>query len=150
MSGFGNREITGSLFGHWAANYPLAVTTVYPATKVDVAGLSEWLEIWVNSWQRNPQRTGGKEQVDVSVTVHCFTDRTLDKGRIHELADGVKATLEHQQVSVTDQTLSGTPTVGHLQLFETQARTLTRVDADAGRHGMQHVVLTTGGLATEM
>lgn len=149
MSGFGQREIAASVFAHWAANYPLEVTTVYPATRVDVAALNEWLEIWVNSWQRGPQRTGGKEQIDVSVTVHCFVERTLDKGRVLELADGVTATLQHQQIVISDQTLSGVPTVGHLQMFETQTRTLTRPDADAGRHRMQHVVLTTGGMATQ-
>ncbi|QDU42584.1 hypothetical protein Mal52_10470 [Symmachiella dynata] len=150
MSGFGQEALAGSLFAHWSDNFPLAVTTVYPGTQIDAAGQSEWLEIWINAWQRDPRRSAGKEQVDVSVTVHCFVERTLDKGRILELADATKSTLEHQQVSVTDQSLSDPPVVGHLQLFETQTRTMTRRDRDAGRHGLQHVVLVTSGVATEV
>lgn len=150
MSGFGQEAMAGSLFAHWSENFPLAVATVYPGTQIDAAGQSEWVEIWVNAWQRAPRRTAGKEQVDVSVTVHCFVERTLDKGRILELADAAKATLEHQQVAVTDQAVSGTPVVGHVQLFETQTQVLTRADREAGQHGLQHVVLTTAGLATEV
>ena len=150
MSGFGQKALAGSLFAYWGENFPLSVATVYPGTQIDAVGQSEWVEIWINAWQRDPRRSAGKEQVDVSVTVHCFVEPTLEKGRMLELADAAKATLEHQQVPVTDQSSSDAPVVGHLQLFETQTRTMTRQDRDAGRHGLQHVVLTTVGLATEL
>jgi len=150
VSGFGHETIAGSLFAHWAANFPLSVTTIYPGIQADTAGEEEWLEVWINSWRRNPRRTENLEQTVISVSAHAFVERSLDKGRVLELADAVKTTLEHQQVSVTDPSQSGTPVVGHVQLWESQSRVFTRLDHEAGRPHLQHVVVTTLGICTEI
>ncbi len=148
MGTFGKSQISGSVFAHWADTFSLAVTTVYPSTSRETTALSEWVEIWVNARRRRAQRSTAPTRVLVTVICHCFVKQGTERGRIYEITDAARETLQHQDVAVVDGSVSDAPVVGRLQFREADVRFFTRDDAEAGGHTMQHAVLVVDGVAT--
>lgn len=145
-----HESIASSLFTHWADQFPLSVTTIYPGTKVDTTGLNEWLELSIEEWFRRPQRSGGKQVIDVSVVVHCFVKQGLDKSRLHELADAARSTISQKTIAIRDYDMSGTPVLGYLNMVEPNTRDRTRDAANALRHTMQHLEIRCLGFAQQI
>lgn len=148
MGTFGKSQISSSVFAHWADTFSLAVTTVYPSTSRETTALSEWVEIWVNARRRRAQRSTAPTRVLVTVICHCFVKPGTERGRIYEITDAARETLQHQDIAVVDGSVSDTPVVGRLQFREADVRIFTRDDAEAGGHTMQHAVLVVDGVAT--
>lgn len=147
---FKQELIAASLFSFWNDQFPLVVTTIYPGTKFDTAALNEWLDVSIDSWSRRPQRAGAFARIDLSLVVHVFVEQGLDKSRIYELADAVHSTISQTTIPLRDYDLSGTPVIGHATMSEPETRDLTRKDADALRHAMQHIVITCSGVAQQV
>ena len=144
------KDIAGSLFSHWADQFPLSVTTIYPGTRIETVSLTEWLELWIETWSRRAQRTTNKQVLDLTVSVHCFVKQGLDKSRIYELADAVRQTIAQKTVPIRDTSLSGTPVTGYLTLTEPETHELTRNNIGSLQHAMQHLVITCRGIAQEI
>lgn len=142
-----NEWIVGSLFAHWDANFPLSVPTIFAGAPASTQTASEWIELWVDAWSRPPQRPAAPTVLEVTVTAHVFVRPGTDRSRIHQLADAVRSTLEHQTVGIRDYDSSGTPLRGWLTLFETETHELTRADRESKQHGLQHVVVSCTGTA---
>jgi|GEM_PF-4591967 len=139
--------IRANLFKHWSDSFPLAVTTVYPGMNVDNSSSSEWIEIAVENWSRKPQRTAGKQFLELVVVVHCFVKAGTDKGRILELADATRSTISQKTISLKDFDLSGEPTVGYLRLHETETRDRFLGLPSTHDQTLQHVSMSTKGFA---
>jgi hypothetical protein len=142
-------HVAAGVFSHWADQFPLPVTTVYPGTRIDTSGLTEWLEIGIDRWADRLLRGEDKATVELSVFVHVFVKPGVDKSRVFELADAVRQTLADQQITLHDHETSGTPVVGYATLSQAEIEDRTRRDTDAGRHGMQHVIVRVAGVAHE-
>lgn len=147
---FRQESITAGLLSYWRDEFPLAVTTAYPGTRIDTAELDEWLELSIDVWSRRPQRAGALQRIDLSLSVHCFVKQGLDKFRVHELADAVRGTLSQKTVPLRDYDASGTPVIGYATLREPETRDLTRSDADSLKHAMQHFLVTCAGAAQQV
>lgn len=149
-SQFPHEDVTASLFVHWDDQFPLPVATIYPGTRVNTAALDEWIELWIDTWSRRPQRASAKELIDVSVTAHCFVKQGLDKSRVQELADAVRATISQKTIAVRDYDTSGSTVVGYATIFEAETRELTRNNLNSLQHSMQHLVVSCRGIAQEI
>lgn len=136
-------QVTVSVLAWWRNTFPLRVATVWPGTVLDTAGVTEWVE----GWSGLPQRAGGPERVELSLTVHCFTKPGMDVGRVQELADAARETLSQQTIAVRDFAESGGPVVGYVSVFEAEVRDLTRNHAGSLQKGMRHAVVTCRGVA---
>ena len=139
--------IRANLFQHWDNQFPLALTTVYPGMNVDNSSLTEWIEIAVDHWVRKPQRSADKQFLELVVVVHSFVKAGTDKGRILELADATRSTLEQQTITLNDFDLSGEPTVGYLRLFEMETRDRFLGQPASHDQTLQHVAMSTKGIA---
>ena len=144
------KDIAGSLFSFWADQFPLTVTTIYPGTRIETVSLAEWMELWIETWSRRPQRGTNKQVLELAVSVHCFVKQGLDKSRIHELADAVRSTIAQQTIAIRDNAMSGTPVTGYLMLTEPQTHELTRNNIGSLQHAMQHLVITCRGVAQQI
>jgi hypothetical protein len=142
-----NGQLSASLFSYWNDNFPLSVATVFPGTKLGTAELEEWIELWIQSWSRRAFREGASQIIDLAVTVHCFVKQQTDLSRIHQLVDAAQTTLAHAAVPIRNFDVSGNPLIGYATLFETDSHDLTRSDQDAGRHALQHMLVTCSGIA---
>ena len=149
MPALKHEQIAESLFTWWRDQFPLAVTTAYPGMRIDTVPLDEWLEIHIDTWSRRPQRIGGRQLIDLSITVHSFVKQQSDKSRIHGLADAVRDTLSQKTVPLRDYDSSGSAVVGYALLFEPEVRDLTRSDMNSLRHPMQHLVVLCPGIAQQ-
>ena len=147
---FTQEDVGASLFAYWADELPISVSTVYPGTRLNTAVLDEWIELWIDAWSRKPQRATSRQLIDLSISAHCFAKQGTDKSRVHELADGARATLSQQTVAVRDFDFSGTPIVGYAKLFETETRDLTRSNLSSGEHSLQHLLVSCRGIAQEL
>ncbi|MEX0701183.1 MAG: hypothetical protein WD069_03730 [Planctomycetales bacterium] len=146
---FDTKTITGSLFSHWADQFPLSAPTIYPGTEVDLADAVEWIDLALDAWSDRAGREIGKRMLSVTVAVHCFAKPSTDHGRADELADAARATLAGRTIAVRDADESGLPVVGYLKLFEAQVRDLSRSARDTGG-GLRHVAIRVSGIAEEV
>jgi hypothetical protein len=142
-------HITARVFTHWRDVFPLSVRTVYPGMRVDAVDLDEWVELWVDAWRKPVRRGIASDELDVSITVHCFSRHATDKGAVQRLVDAVRGTLGGAFIVVRDFLESGEPVVGWLMVLEPEARELTRVHAEELRGALHHVVVTFEGRAGE-
>lgn len=139
--------ISASLLSYWSGRFGGGVTTIYPGMKVDTAGLSEWAEIWVDSWSRRPQRIGGIPLIDVAATVHCFVKAGTDSGRIQELTDAVRSVFAQESVPLKDFSQSGEPDIGIIRLKEPETRNLTRNHSGSLQVVLHHTAVIVRGTA---
>lgn len=142
-----HESITASLYRFWNDGFDPAVTTIYPGIKADTSALTEWVEIWVDSWARRPQRIAGVPVVDVTVVVHCFVKSGSDGGRIHELTDRVRATFAQETVPLKDFQQSGSPQIGTIRLKEPETRNLTRRTTGELKTVLHHTAVVIRGFA---
>lgn len=139
--------ISASLLSYWSTQFGSSVTTIYPGMKVDTADLTEWVEIWVDSWSRRPQRIGGIPLIDVTATVHCFVKAGSDSGRIQELTDVVRSVFAQESVPLKDFTQSGAPEIGVIRLKEPETRNLTRNHSGSLQVVLHHTAVIVRGTA---
>ena len=139
--------ISASLLSHWSDRFGVSVTTIYPGMKVDTSELSEWVEIWVDSWSRRPQRIGGIPLIDVTATVHSFVKAGSDTGRIQELTDAVRSVFAHESVTLKDFTQSGELEIGIVRLKEPETRNLTRTQSGSLQVVLHHTAVVIRGTA---
>lgn len=142
-----HEAISASLLSHWSDQFGGSTTTIYPGMKVDTSELSEWVEIWVDSWSRRPQRIGGLPLIDVTATVHCFVKAGNDTGRIHELTDTVRSIFAQESVPLKDFTQSGEPDIGVIRLKEPETRNLTRNQSGSLQVILHHTAVIVRGSA---
>lgn len=140
------RWISSAVYRAWSEEVTEAVPTIYPGVEVDTTAWSEWYEIWVEQWQARPQRQRAPEFCDVRVTVHAFVRPTANKGRAQELMGVARTVLTGRTLAVENSDSEG-GVVGYIKLGNGDVKELTRVDADASRHGLQHLVGLWRGLA---
>ena len=139
-------HITTSLLTHWRDTFPLSVPTLYPGTTLDTSATDEWIELWIDTWSRPPQRATAPHFIDLILTAHLFLKPTLTPSRLHELAEATRTTLAQQRLPLRDYSLSGHPIIGSATLFEPEARDLTRHHQNA-HHNLHHLTLTIPGTA---
>lgn len=136
--------ITRNLHTYWDTSYPLSVTTIYPAVAVDTESLTEWQEIWIDTWTRQPRRASASPIIDLSVSVHVFVRQTNDKTRLHQLSEAARDTLDGNTIAVNDFDQSGSPIVGYVKLREPQTRDLTRGRQNQGDPLTHHLITYAG------
>ncbi len=129
--------ISATVFRCWADGLSEPILTIYPGLRVETAHVTEWYEIWVDQWSPRAQRQRSPELCDLRVTVHAFVKATTDKSRIQQLMDHARTVLTGQTLAILDPDDSDT-VLGYIKLGEADIKELTRMDADAHRHGLQH------------
>ncbi len=139
--------VSATVFRHWAEGLGETTPTLFPGLRGDTSSWSEWYEIWVDQWSARPQRQHAPELSDVRVTVHAFVKAGNDLGRIQELMRQAQTLLNGRTLAIVDPEQSGAPILGYLKLREPDVKELTRMDADASRHGLQHHVAQWRGIA---
>jgi hypothetical protein len=139
--------ISASLLSYWSDQFGGGVTTIYPGMKVDTAELPEWVEIWVDSWSRRPQRIGGIPLIDVTATVHCFVKAGSDSGRIQKLTDAVRSVFAQESVPLIDFSQSGAPDIGVIRLKEPETRNLARNQSGSLQVILHHTAVIVRGTA---
>lgn len=140
-------RISGSVFRRWSEVLGPGLMTIFPGLVADTAPLTEWFELWIETWERRPQRGGSPELCDVRITAHAFVRPSDHPARIQVLAELARTALDGQTLAVVDPELSGRPVLGYLKLGLADSRDLTRLDRDAGAHGLHHQLLVWHGLA---
>lgn len=145
-----HEAISASLLSFWNQQFGESLVTIYPGMKVNTTELSEWVEIWVDSWSRSPQRIGGIPLIDVTVTIHCFVKAGQGSGRIQELTDSVRSIFAQESVPLIDFSLSEQPQFGLLRLKEPDTRNLTRHHTGSLQVVLHHTaVIVRGSAQTE-
>lgn len=139
--------ISASLLSFWSSEFGGSVTTVYPGMKVDTTSLSEWVEIWVDSWSRRPQRLGGIPYLDVTATVHCFVKAGQESGRIQAITDAVRSVFAQESIPLKNFSESAEPTIGWIRLKEPETRNLTRHQAGSLQVVLHHTAVIVRGAA---
>ena len=139
--------ISASLLFYWKTQFGESVTTIYPGMKVDTTSLSEWVEIWVDSWSRRPQRIGGIPLIDVTVTVHCFVKSGQESGRIQQLTDSIRSVFAQETIALINFHQSDEPQMGLIRLKEPETRNLTRNQAGALQVVLHHTAIIVRGSA---
>jgi len=140
-------SISASLLLFWSENFGESVTTIYPGMKVDTSDLTEWVELWVDSWSRRPQRIGGIPLINVTATIHCFVRTGQNAGRIQELTDSVRSLFAQESMALRDFTLSGEPQIGMIRLREPETRNLTRTQTGTLQVILHHTAVVVRGFA---
>jgi len=140
-------EISASLLTYWKQQFGEEVTTIYPGMKVDTTSLSEWVEIWVDSWSRRPQRLGGIPYLDVTTTVHCFVKAGQQSGRIQTLTDSVRSLFAQESIPLKEFSESAEPTIGWIRLKEPETRNLTRNQIGTLQVVLHHTAVIVRGSA---
>lgn len=138
--------IASTVFQHWASGPGASTPTVYPGLASDTSGWSAWYEIWVDHWSARRQRQQAPELQDVRVTVHAFARPSADLAQVQELMRQARELLTGVTWPIADSDPAET-LLGYLKLGEADIRELSRLDADASRHGLQHHVGQWSGLA---
>ncbi|MBD3673491.1 MAG: hypothetical protein HUJ26_08185 [Planctomycetaceae bacterium] len=139
--------IAASLLSFWKSRFDGSVTTIYPGMKVDTTSLSEWVEIWVDSWSRRPQRLGGIPYLDVTATVHCFVKSGQESGRIQAITDSVRTVFAQESIPLKDYSESAVPTIGLIRLKEPETRNLTRHQTGSLQIVLHHTAVIVRGAA---
>lgn len=129
--------ISSTVFRCWADGLAEPILTIYPGLRVDTANVTEWYELWIDQWSPRAQRQRAPELCDVRVTVHAFVKSTTDKSRVQQLMDQARTILTGRTIAMTDPDDSSS-VLGYIKLGEADIKELTRMDADAQRHGLQH------------
>ena len=142
-----HESISASLLKFWSDQFSSGVTTIYPGMKVNTIELTEWVEVWVDSWSRKPQRIGGISLIDVTVSIHCFVKSGSDTGRIHELTDAVRAVFSQETVDLHDFEQSGEPQLGTIRIKEPETRNLTKHNLESQQTILHHTVVLFRGFA---
>lgn len=140
-------RISSAVFRHWAETLGEGVRTIYPGLRIETASLSEWFEIWVDHWTPRAQRQQAPELCDVRVTVHAFVKATTEKDRVQALMGQARLALSGRTLPIADPETSDAPPLGYVKLGTADIKELTRLDADARRHGLQHHVGLWHGIA---
>lgn len=141
--------VSSAVFAAFAAGLPEPTPTLYPGTTGDTAHWSEWYEVWVDQQSPRVQRRGAPELCDLRVTVHVYVKPTLEKARVAQLAASAQQILNGQTIAIQEFSASDS-LLGYIKLGIGQVRELTRLDADAQRHGLQHQVIVWTGLAQRL
>lgn len=131
--------ILSGLHAWWKAH--ITTPTHYPGVPLDTTPLSEWIELWVDTWTHQPRRTTQAESIDITITAHLFVKAATNLARIHSLAHTLRTTLEHQPIPLRDPTIDDHPLVGYVIPREPEIRDLTRPLQPAAPH-LHHLVLT--------
>lgn len=139
-------HITSSLLTHWRDTFPLPTPTLYPGTTLDTSAADEWIELWIDTWSRPPQRTTSPHFINLILTAHLFLKPTLTPARLHEVAEATRTTLAQQRIPLRDYTLSAHPLIGYATLLEPETRDLTRHHLNSNTH-VHHLTLTIPGTA---
>jgi hypothetical protein len=147
LSTLPHESIASSLLAFWSNQFSAGVTTVYPGMKVNTTDLSEWVEIWIDSWSRKPQRIGGVPLIDVAVSVHCFVKSGTDAGRIHAVTDAVRLVFSQESVPLHDFEQSGEPRIGTIRIKEPETRNLTKHNLESQQIVLHHTVVLFRGFA---
>jgi len=139
--------ISASLLSFWKTQFGESVTTIYPGMKVDTTSLTEWVEIWVDSWSRRPQRLGGIPLIDVTVSVHCFVKAGSESGRIQQLTDSIRTVFAQETIPLIDETVSDDSSIGFIRLKEPETRNLTRAQTGTLQVALHHMAIIVRGSA---
>lgn len=143
--------ISTAVFRAWTEGLTEPVPTVFPGLRHDTSRWSEWCELWVDHWSPRNQRHHAPEFADLRITVHVFVRGSRDKGRIQELIERARAILNGKTLPITTLSeSSAAPSgeiVGYIKLGVADVKELSRLDADAQRHGLQHHVAIWNGIA---
>ncbi len=141
--------VSSAIYRVWNDGIADAVPTLYPGLRGDTSLWTEWYELWVDHWSPRRQRAQAPELCDLRVTVHAFVKAAPSKARISELIEQARSLLTGQTISIPDPETSDA-VLGYIRLGDAQVKELTRSDADASRHGLQHHVAFWDGLAQRM
>lgn len=147
VTALSHESISASLLKFWSDQFSAGVTTVYPGMKVNTTDLTEWVEVWIDSWSRKPQRIGGISLIDVTVSVHCFVKSGTDTGRIHELTDAARSVFSQESVELHDFEQSGEPQIGTIRIKEPETRNLTKHNLESQQLVLHHTVVLFRGFA---
>lgn len=150
--------IAAGVFAHWADQFPLSVSTIYPGMQLDTSALAEWLEIAIDHWRDSPRAEGSgsaplrdedQQITGFAVVVQAFVKPALDQARVWELIDAARQTLAEQTITLRNYDAIGDPIVAYALLGSAEVRDHTRTDRDVGWHSLRHAVLTVRGEARE-
>lgn len=143
--------ISSAVFRAWTAGLTEPIPTLFPGVRSDTSQWSAWYELWVDHWSPRNQRKHAPELADLRVTVHVFVRGTPDKARIQQLIDRAREILNGQTLAISstpeDSDSDGEHVVGYIKLGVAEVKELSRLDADAQRHGLQHHVAIWDGIA---
>ena len=147
--GLTQNQLTGSVFSYWRDLFSPEVKTVFPGMQIDTAKENKWVELWMQSTLRKPQRVTSQKLHDVSILVHCFSHAGNERSHINQLAETSLELLSQQILVIRDFEQAGVPIVGYLKLYEAESRILTRNRLEK-ESGLQHIVVTCDGIAQSL
>lgn len=144
------RQIVAAVQRHWAEETFGVAPTVYPGSRLDLAGAAAWYELWVEASDSRPRRHAAPERLTLSLLIHCFARHATDKRSVQSLADKAREALDGRSMTVRDETLSEPQVTGYVTVQELDFRDLSRNQAALGQEGLQHFVLIGQAVAHEL
>jgi hypothetical protein len=141
------RSIVTSLMSRAASALPVGVALAWPGVQLATESLSEWVEAWCDAVNGPTQRSHPPELREVWFTLHVFARPTSQTMRVHELAEGLRASFHAETIAVVDSSTSPATTVGSIRIREADVRDLTHVHVEEQRRPLIHVVVQLRGTA---
>jgi hypothetical protein len=141
------QQLLAAVQTHWAAAPEVTSPTVYPGVRSDTSRWPEWYELWVDVWNEPTRRRIAPDQLELTITIHCFAQRRDVPTAAQRLADAARETLAGRVLSVVD----GSPgsTVGAIAILEHRVVDLTRDQHAAGHPHLQHLVVSFAARAQQ-
>jgi hypothetical protein len=135
------KDLVAALQQTWLSACPAEIPTLFPGTTLDTARLGSWCEFWVTQVaEASPQRFG-EQRLLLFLDVHCFSRKPETFG-ILDLADRVRHTFSQQTLAISSTEESRS---GHLRIYESVLRDLTRESTAVPKLPLQHVVVSLNG-----
>jgi len=134
------QHLLNTLHHHWATTV-VDPPTLYPGITLNTESLTAWYELWVTTFADRPRRKLHPEQIDVAITIHCFSTHPTDTTLAHQLAVTARQTLTHLTLAINDEA-DPPNSLGHLSIEEPTLHNLTRTHANQSRPRLQQLTLT--------
>lgn len=96
-----HKHVESSIADHISTNV-VEFTTIFYGEEVDVAGLTEWAEIYIPKIKGNKRRIGNLYQATASIKIEIFYTGEVNHYRANEMYKIFRTLLRHKTIDVTD------------------------------------------------
>ncbi|MCA8997253.1 MAG: hypothetical protein KDA80_09705 [Planctomycetaceae bacterium] len=140
-------DITACLQQLVGSQAPAEVPVQFPGVPLDASRLESWCEFWLTTVDDLVHRSRSTDTLFVLVDIHCFS-RSSDKRAAFAIADQFREALNHLTHPLHSSQSQNQ--VGMLRFREATLRDMTRMADSEPRLPVQHLIVSTTGVAEEV
>lgn len=130
MSNMTDYDVESSFYQWFGDNYSWSDVDWAQPYKFDENDFTRWVHVKIDTIDESPVRRVGNRMFEVVVQITAWSkDQTEQYGAL-SVASEVKELLRHATVPVFDQSVSDTPRIGTIQLYEPSVQDVTTQEGD--------------------